>query len=680
MPNLAIRRDYPRTIREIENLWIPMPDGVRLAARIWLPQDAEADPVPAILEYLPYRKRDGTAERDHLTHPYFAGHGYAGVRVDMRGSGDSEGVCAGEYLKQEQDDAIAVIEWLAAQKWCTGAVGMMGISWGGFNGLQVAARKPPALKAIISLCSTDDRYASDIHFQGGCILTDKLWWGTYAHSIVQTPPDPAIVGENWQSIWQERLKGNGLWVLDWFRHQRRDGFYKQGSICEDYAAVDVPVYAIGGWADGYTNSVFRLVENLPKAKGLIGPWAHKYPHFAEPGPRIGFCQEALRWWDQHLKCIETGIMDEPKLRAWVQEPMPPATHYPERPGRWVAEEGWRGASVEAQTCALVPGGLVPAAALAPEKEQEHQTLTIASPQNTGRAAPSWCAFGIVPDLAPDQRIEAGGATVFDSAPLNSDMDLLGFAQVQIEATSDQPNALLAGTLSAVAPDGSALLICHGTLNLTHRESHAAPEPLPIGAPFEACLRLNACGQRIPAGYRLRLALSNAYWPMVFPSPRRSQLELNLARCALVLPSRAPKPIDADLSPFGPPEGAAPLEVGPGAEHDYRREVTTDLTTGVQRYRRKSSATDVTHLHTGLTLDTESEEVFSIHPDDPATARGDCTFRRRFRRGDWSAEVRVAVSVAALEAVWRITAECVAEANGTCIHTQQWQEDIPRDLV
>ena len=194
MPKLSIRNDFPRVVREIENTWIPMPDGIRLAARIWLPKDSEVDPVPAILEYLPYRKRDGTVERDHLTHPYFAGHGYAGVRVDMRGTGDSEGVCLGEYLRQEQDDCLAVIEWLAEQPWCSGKVGMIGISWGGFNGLQVAARRPDALGAVISLCSTDDRYADDVHFMGGALLAEKLGWGATAFAIAHTPPDPAYCG------------------------------------------------------------------------------------------------------------------------------------------------------------------------------------------------------------------------------------------------------------------------------------------------------------------------------------------------------------------------------------------------------------------------------------------------------------------------------------------------------
>ncbi|RUY63541.1 CocE/NonD family hydrolase, partial [Mesorhizobium sp. M7A.F.Ca.CA.001.09.2.1] len=284
MQDIRIVTDFPRKIREIENLWIPMPDGVKLAARVWLPEDAESDPVPAILEYLPYRKRDGTVERDALTHPYFAGHGYAGVRVDMRGSGDSEGLCKGEYLKQEQDDCLVVIEWLARQSWCSGSVGMIGISWGGFNGLQVAARRPPALKAVVSLCSTDDRYNDDVHYLGGAMMCDNLMWGTTAWAIAMTPPDPLIVGDRWRDLWKQRLNGNGIWMQDWFEHQRRDDFYKHGSICEDYSDVEIPVYAVGGWADGYPNPIFRMLEKLSgPRKGLIGPWGHKYPHFAMPG-------------------------------------------------------------------------------------------------------------------------------------------------------------------------------------------------------------------------------------------------------------------------------------------------------------------------------------------------------------------------------------------------------------
>ena len=212
--NMKIRESYPCSIREIENCWIPLDDGTRLAARIWLPEDAEQRPVPAILEYIPYRKRDFTAVGDSLTHPYFAGHGYASARVDIRGSGDSDGVLCDEYLAQEQDDALQVLRWLAEQPWCSGAVGMIGISWGGFSALQVAARRPPELKAIVTVCSTDDRYNDDVHYMGGCVLNDGVSWGSGLFTLIPRPPDPALVGERWREIWRERIEGATLPLCD----------------------------------------------------------------------------------------------------------------------------------------------------------------------------------------------------------------------------------------------------------------------------------------------------------------------------------------------------------------------------------------------------------------------------------------------------------------------------------
>ena len=336
---MGVRTDFPRAVRRIDHTWIPLADGTRLAARIWLPEDAEQDPVPAILEYLPYRKGDAFARRDSYHHPYFAGYGYAGVRVDLRGTGDSDGIIEDEYLPQEQEDAIDVIAWLAEQPWCSGAVGMLGISWGGFNGLQVAARRPPALKAVISMCASDDRYADDVHYVGGCVLAvDMLPWAATMLTGNALPPDQAVVGDGWRDTWLQRIERTPPFVEAWLAHQRRDAYWRQGSVCEHYEAIDVPVYAVGGWADGYSNAIPRLIEGLPgPRKGLIGPWSHAFPQDGEPGPAIGFLQECLRWFDQHLKGIETGIMDEPRLRVWMQDHVAPATHHAQRPGRWVSE-------------------------------------------------------------------------------------------------------------------------------------------------------------------------------------------------------------------------------------------------------------------------------------------------------------------------------------------------------
>ena len=235
------RDEVLREVRQLDYVWIPMRDGARLAARVWLPEDAESDPVPGILEAVPYRLSDGMATRDVLIHPYWAARGYACVRVDLRGSGESDGVLEDEYHPQEQEDLLEVIAWIAAQPWCTGAVGMTGISWGGFNSLQLAARRPPALKAVITLMSTDDRYADDVHYKGGCVLaTDLLHWSTCMLHWQCQPPHEAAVGERWRELWEQRLAANRPWVHTWLAHQRRDAYWKHGSVCEDYSAIEMP--------------------------------------------------------------------------------------------------------------------------------------------------------------------------------------------------------------------------------------------------------------------------------------------------------------------------------------------------------------------------------------------------------------------------------------------------------
>ena len=339
--SFQVKSEFPCRVQDIENIWIPMPDGAQLAARLWLPENAERDPVPAILEYIPYRKRDFTRHRDSISHPFIAGHGYACIRVDLRGSGESDGVLTDEYTQQELQDGCVVLDWISRQPWCSGKVGMVGISWGGFNGLQIATLQPQALSGVISLCSTDDRYADDIHHMGGCLLGDNLSWASVMFAYNSLPPDPQIVGERWREMWHARLDGSGLWLETWLRHQRRDAYWRHGSIAESYEAVKCPVLAISGWADGYSNAVFRLLSNLKvPRKGLIGPWSHKYPHIASPGPAIGFLQESLRWWDHWLKDKDTGVMDEPMLRVWMQDSVPPTSNYDHRPGRWVAEPEW----------------------------------------------------------------------------------------------------------------------------------------------------------------------------------------------------------------------------------------------------------------------------------------------------------------------------------------------------
>jgi uncharacterized protein len=344
---MRIRTEFPRQVVEVENEWIPLADGARLAARIWLPDDAADDPVPAVLEYLPYRKDDCTAPDDAMRHPYFAGHGYASVRVDLRGTGSSDGLLRGEYLEQEHDDALEVLAWLEAQPWCTGAVGMIGYSWGGFNGLQIAARRPPQLKAVITHASTDDRYRDDCHYMGGCMLaSDMLKWATSMLTYPLQPPDPRFVGDGWREQWLHRLRNAPELAADWISHQRYDEFWKHGSVAEDYSAIECPVFAVGGWADAYTNAVptparapQRTAARTHRTLGAHVP-VRRGPRTGDrlpPGgrPLVGPVAEGYRQRD-HGRAGAARV--DPGVR-------PPATFYAVRPGRWVAEDAWPPPSV-----------------------------------------------------------------------------------------------------------------------------------------------------------------------------------------------------------------------------------------------------------------------------------------------------------------------------------------------
>jgi putative CocE/NonD family hydrolase len=671
---MDIVTQFPREVREIENLFITLSDGCRLAARMWLPKDADRNPVPAILEYLPYRKRDGTAERDHLTHPYFASNGYACIRVDMRGSGESDGLLEDEYLRQEQDDCLEVLRWIAAQPWCTGAVGMIGISWGGFNGLQVAARRPPELKAVISLCSTDDRYADDIHFMGGTLLNDNLGWASVMFAYMARTPDKALLGEAWREVWLERLRHEPLLVANWLRHQRHDAFWKHGSICEDWGAITCPVYLVSGWADGYSNTVPRMLANLQcPRKGLVGPWAHKYPHFGRPGPQIGFLQEALRWWDKWLKGIETGVMDEPQYRVWMQEPVAPLPFLEHRPGRWVAEPCWPSPDIGSRVLALDGDGRL-SAAPGPER-----AVSTCSPQSLGECSGIWSGSGIDPDLPCDQRLDDGRSMVFDSPPLPERLEILGAPTVTLELAVDRPAAFVAVRLNEVLADGPSARVTYGLLNLAHRESHERPAPLEPGRRYRVTVQLNDVAHAFAAGSRIRVAISTTYWPIAWPSPEPATLTVFTGASRLELPVRAPRPEDAALRDFPAAEGAEPLARTFHRPASHRRWVERDIGAGLQVLHVHDDHGHFTIDHTGQETDYVHRESYRIRDDDPLSAEIEIETTISIGRGDWRTRSETRTLMRADRTDFHLEARLESFENEAKVISRSWRERIPRDL-
>lgn len=642
---------------------IPMPDGTRISARIWRP--VAPGRYPAILEFIPYRKSDGTRARDEGIHPWWAAQGYACIRADLRGSGDSQGLLTDEYTARELADACAIIAWAAAQDWCTGAVGMVGKSWGAFNALQTAALSPPALRAVIAVCGTTDRFADDIHFKGGALMGENIGWAATMLSYSSRPPDP-VLRPDWRAEWLARLAEQPFHAPDWAAHQTRDAYWRHGSVCEDWAAIRAPVLAIGGWADGYINMVPALLDNLTvPAKGIIGPWVHQYPHTAVPGPRIGFLQEGLRWWDRWLKDLPNGAEDDPALRAWLPHSARPDSSAPFRPGHWLAEPAWPPARLAPLTLGLAPSGMGDAAPL---------DRAVNSPQHLGMQGGEYFPTGLAGEMPGDQAAEDAMSATFDTAPLPRGMDLLGAPVLRLTLTCDRPRAHLVARLCDVAPDGASLRIGQGVLNLCHRDDPAHPSDVPTDAPFDVTLRLDYCAARLAPGHRLRLALSTTCWPLIWPAAPAATLRLRAG--AITLPVHQgstgdewtfPPPL---APPVSPPAQVTPPHAARRIEHDL---ITSERSLLVE----DASGTQVIAPH-GRHVSDHCREVWTIHPDDPLSARVSIDWQQDQSLGDWRISTKAQVTMTCTGTALRMTATLTASEGDTEVSRRDWDCSVPRD--
>jgi predicted acyl esterase len=669
-PEPAVRT---QEVRVVENLWISLSDGTRLAARAWFPFIHNGR-IPCILEAIPYRKSDVTVADDAVRHAYFAGHGYACVRLDLRGSGDSEGVLQDEYHPQEQADICEVIAWLAEQDWCSGEVGMIGISWSGFNGLQVAACRPPQLKAVVTVCSTDDRYDNDVHYMGGNVLAFyMLVWAAVMLHFNARPPDPEVFGDAWHEEWLRRLENNVFLGEKWLAHQRRDDYWRQGSVCENYPAIECPVLAVGGWADAYVDAILRLMDGLPGVrKAIIGPWGHTWPERGVPGPSIGFLQECLRWWDRWLKGVDTGVEAEPLIRYWMQDPVPPLPNLSERPGRWVAARSVPGRERIELALLLGEGG----------------DGDICSPLTVGAAAGSWLPYGNPTDLPGDQRVDDAGSLVYDFSPLTEPLEVFGQPMAELTVSADRPQAQLMVRLCHVAPTGESVLITRGALNLTHRDSREHPSPLEPGRRYAVRIPLKATASVVPAGHRLRLAISTSYWPWLWPAPELATVSVASASLAvsgsppvsgsrLVLP--LPDPADADLPApvFGPAEIATPIPVEELREHCP----VIAAEGGTFRLRRDLSGK--VRYPSGLVYSDYDPTLFRVDAEDPLSASVELFRRTELSRPvvsgtAWSTRIETEASMTCDKEFFHISATQRAYEGEVLVHSRDYGAAIPRD--
>lgn len=657
----------------LENEWIPLPDGRKLAARIWMPYQAGTQPVPAILEYLPYRKRDGTAPRDESTYPYFAEAGYAGVRVDISGTGESEGDFDDEYSPRELDDACAVIDWIAKQAWCDGNLGMMGISWGGFNSLQVAALQPPALKAVISIGSTVDRYNDDIHYKNGCLLSSNFNWSSVMLCFASRPPDPELVGERWKEMWLHRLNTQPFPLETWLAHQRKDEYWKHGSISENYDAVEIPALVISGWGDGYLNAPPAAAQNLnANSKAINGPWIHKYPHFAWPKPRMDFLGEAIRWWDKWLKGADNGVEKLPDYRAYISENVRPLLFRENEPGRWVAEDDWSSPDIETQEYFLSANRQLL------DTPAEATKVSLSSPLDCGTT--SGDIFTLKPDssLPGDQRIDDAGSLLFDTTELEQSIEILGRPKLRLKVSVDKPLANIIVRLNDVHTDGVVNRVSWGVLNLSHRNGNEHPEPMQPGKVETVEIELNECGYRFLPEHRIRIAVSTSYWPMVIPPPEIVTARIETGAETMVsLPIRAGQ----DSIAVAEPENPEPLPIyASHSPEQNKRWVDRDLQTGETHYHLIDDTGESEIPGHGLRTRHYHHDCWSIKADDPLSCRASSEYICWMTRGDWSIRTESESRFSCDGDNFYIETTITAYESDEQVNQRQWMKTIKRDLI
>jgi putative CocE/NonD family hydrolase len=653
----------PVGVKEIEHAWISMPDGVRLAMQLWLPDQATL--APAVLEAIPYRKRDSTRPYSRYWGRELARCGIVYARLDARGSGDSEGLLDDEYLPQEQHDCAEAIAWLARQPWCNGSVGMRGVSWGGFITLQTAALAPPALKAAMVFCASDRRYTDDAHYVGGSFALTGLKWATSMKLVQAGPPDPETFGPDWERAWRERLEAAPAIAARWLSHQREDDYWRQASVSLDYAAIRSPLYLVGGWADPYNEAIARLLANLEApGKGLIGPWGHGYPAPATPGPGLVWIAEEARWWRHWLMGEETGVMEGPRLWSYMPDESPAQAAPGPIPGRWVAAPNWP-AAAEPLVLGLAQGRLVAEASEAGRAE-------IRSDAGVGLATPEWCPFSS-PQYPHEQSDDDARSTVFD-LQLEGAVEILGAPTLRLRVAASMPVARIAARICEVTDDGRSHLITYGVLNLTHRRSHADPSPLTPGVFYDVDLPLYLTARRLQAGSRLRLALSESLWPLLWPSPEPVQVTIDLGGSSLTLPLRTAV---ANELAFPVPLAETPPASGRGGPEIVRR-LTPD---GRMAFEEVWPPSATTITDTGTVVERSGTNVAaSVDQAEPTSGHWRAWQTVRYRRGDWDCALEAEVDLTSTAALFHIRERLTARRGADLVFEREEQADIPRDLM
>ena len=647
-----------------------MSDGIHLSARIWMPETAESVPAAAILEYIPYRKRDMVRVRDERNHLVFAQHGFVSIRVDMRGSGDSEGHMEDMYGTQELSDAKEVIDWIASQPWCNGNVGMMGTSWGGTASLQATIDKPEGLKAIIAVCATDNRFEDDIHYIGGCVATDTVEWAATLPAILASPPDPKNLGERWREVWMERLERLTFPAENWLRHQKFDDYWQHGSVSQLDRKFDCPALLIGGWSDRYSNTVLNCLDRDPeKSWAIIGPWGHHYPDQASPGPGISFQKVAIRWWDHWLNGADNGVEEDPKLTVWVNEYNEPRDKIERRSGFWTSMQEW---PIERKLEKLYLAD----ATLQLEPTQSNLAKVIPVDLSVGCASGDTGYFGRTGGQPLNQREDDDRSLVFESPHIRDPFNLMGSVKVVLSVASDQRSSQISVRLCDVADDGTVALVAFAIRNLSLTDDLKEPRTFSPNREDLIEIKLPNKAYRFKAGHRLRVSISGSFWPVVWPSPKFANLVLGTARSHLEIPICRVKMMSnthlPDVVDFGN-ENHVSIET---PELDRWMDCRDDGGYRSDGWEQPKKVTRFPELGLIFGFETDADKTLFFSRTEDAFS--DVTHCMEFDQDGLKIKVRGRADLASTEEEFLLRGKIEVEENGNLIFSRKWESEIPRE--
>lgn len=656
---------------DVRHLMIPTRDGTRLSANLFRPITDRR--VPCIVEYTPYRKDDFRGAARDFGHFYFAQRGIASVQMDVRGTGESDGFVVDEYQHpQEQLDGVDALEWLAQQPWCNGRTGLWGTSYAGFTALQVAQLQPPSLGAIAPIYATDDRYTDDMHFRGGA-LNGWSVIGSYALGMVTRnalPPYPDLAGEGWKALWEQRLERNVPWLIRWLEEQL-DGPYWRSTLGRMYERVQVPTLIIGGWADFYVNASLRWMQHLRAPKKLImGPWPHTPPDAAKPGPQVDFLYEITRWWKQWLTDEPTGILDEPPVTVYVQAYRRPDAPGDIAPGFWRFEDALPPARMKARHWFLGPS-----------------TLTDSPPTDDHAAQRDHVPFVGFADLGfgggrtgwGEQGANEAFSIVYTSSPLESDLEILGFPRALLYVSTSAEVGVFAVRVCDVAPDGASTLVCKGLLNATRRGGMDRAEPLVPHEIYRLKIELDAVSWIFPKDHRIRLSISGADFPEVWPAPSSAVLRIFSG------PSQ-PSSLTLPIVPVGPatPEPVLRPPASRRSQFEHAVEpaktsVTYDVSGRTMTARRELRET-VHHPGRAAAVTSEHRTEMRVSATNPADAVATGWDRRTLRRADLAVECVATAELRSDAQTFFLDLALDITLNGAPYWQRRWTRSIPRMLL